>query len=911
MTRHSELAKKHEAAGLRMHAHETLDSQKILPHIANQFNKASLRNTLTHNVATDSEETSPPYPLRQHPLSVFYELGQANQHQDQGLKYKGEMKAYPAAASAANHEGWTPWSPEDEFAHHYELNHDPRCFARRHSDGETLLRLRHEPSAANLQAYYGPDPASLASHHDPQYMSGSGFAVDMPLRKVQRQQSTLNKISCEKPTPPERNPKRLTMARTPPAIAHGDADAIDDMKQHHDLDGSLSAKQPGSVRKSAINIIRLRPHPSRPERTSSLAQAHIRPSPLGSHPAAVDETDDFPMPPVPPKSARRLSPIANVKANGKDRPFDVDPIDQHKTNVRRPPKGIQHWFDAYISSDDDDESDDGPDAYMEAPEPQELPAEEVRRPAYVLPERGSSLGVDTSMQTMTSMSEHLGAPCIDNLRSPIESDGSNSIQSSHCRGGRRTLGVSRSLATTDLAQQSVLSMSSSDYSSDDDDYDDNSRLPPIRDSIRDSILDDRNFEVASAASIRVQRLSPPGALNGPRGVGYSWSRSMDDLQSSRSYAPTPLTQIQHAPNPQEPTGGIDVTLRRLNGTSSARHSAKSSTPPASDAAHVVAVTDEEMIVLEIMRKKRAEMQEASFTEILQRKRSEQGRFERKRRGQGSRSSAETSLDAEPSAFETQRQLDDIRKAQVDAGFQIERFLGMSSPTQQPSCATPTNASLAENLMLPATVYSPARAPTRRAASLENRHHSEEDLIEVQRRVEQFIATQGAVPPLNSFRTMRRPSHQALSPARAVEQAMPPVAPLRKIRTGSSGADAHGLQHKVSVIHDSHAGMHRTSPVSAFPSDNSSTQDCTPARLSPNFGAQQSSLHSAAYAERPRTASAPVNRRVNFQRSLPRINTDESLDAQRSTLEDVLEGWRDLGGAGFSSSSGMTSQRVQT
>lgn len=901
-------AKKHENFGMRMRIEKPPGSPKKFKHIV----QAVLpRNRLAHKRLSQFEQTSSQHPLRQHPVSSV-ESDHESEYQDQGSDVrnvrKGQTRACPAASSVINHEGWTPWSPEDGCTYHDELNRDRRCFTRRHSEGGPMPDLRNEPSAASPPAYYDPDPAPLPSYHDFQNMHDLGSPFAMPLRKTQRQLSILSNDSCEKPSPPERNPKRLTMSTTPPhANRHGHVDGMIITKYHDNLGGMSGTKHHGSVRKSAINIIRLRPNPLRPERSSSLAQIQAQPSPLGSHPSAIEDTGEFPMPPVPTKSVRRLSPTANVKVNRKDRPFDVDPADQHKTNVRRPPKGIQHWFDAYISSEDEDDSDDGRVIDNGGPEPQELPAEEVPRPVYTLPERGSSLGVDHTARRMSRLPSAPASVCINTLRSPIGSDYSNSIQSSHCRGGRRTLGVSRRLGSTDLGQQSVLSTSSSDYSSDyEDDDDDVPGLPTIRDSIRDSILDDRHFEVASAASVRVQRLSPPGALNGVRGPQCLYSRSVDDLQTSQSYATTPPVQHEYPSSQHESSresGGVGVTLRRLNGTSSAHHSARSATPPVPDAPHVVAVTDEEMIVLEIMRKKRAKMQQASFTEFLQRKRNDEMRREHIHQDQADMSREGSFTGARNPVDEMQRQLEDIRKAQVDADFQIERFLGVSSANQPSNGTHTSNPYAREDLLLPATVYSPSGTTAKRSMPQEERRRSEESLIDVQRRVEQFIATQGAVPPLNSIRTMRRPSHQALSPTHAVEEAMPPVPPLRKPRTASSGAEGHGLQHKVSVIHSSQSGMHRTSPVSAFPSSSSSANDFAPA------GPYQGSPGYATPPERPRTASSPVNRRVKFQRSLPRINTDESLDVQRSSLEDVLDGWRELGGRGFTKSSGMTSQRV--
>lgn len=894
---------------------------------------------LTHAVPSSDldERRRIPHTSRRHPVQ---QPGQESQNQDQvtsqAMPHRGEMKTYPAPASVTNHEGWTPWSSEDYYAHHCEVNHVPRCFAQKHIEDAPLLQLRCEPPVGNLPAYYDPGTPLLPSYHASQQISG--FANDMPLRKAHSQPDALRITTDEKPPPPERNPKRLTMSKHPIPVTYQEADDTISMMQPDILDETSRTKQQGSGRKSAINIIRLRPHPLRPERSSSLAP--LIPSPLSSHPASMKDTGDFPMPPVPPKNARRVSPTNNVRSSSKDRPFDVDPMDQHKTNVRRPPKGIQHWFDAYISSDDEDEGkvENQTDAGQAGL--QELPAEEILRPAYTRTERASSLVNDAPARMVAPNSGHPIAPYNLIQHSPARSQSSNSIQSSHCRGRRRTLGASRRFAATDLARESVLSLSSSssEYTSDGED-DDVPGLPAIRDSIRDSILDDRNFEVASAASVRVQRLLAPAARNSARGMHYRAQQGIDDFRSMQSYTPTPMTQARHGflpHNPFDGSGDVDATLRRLNGSSSAKHSTNSTSPPSSDAAHVVAVTHEEMMFLEMMRRKRAEMRQESFTEgysvalqaeqqrlakrtisapqaalkVLQRKRDEQSRHDQILHDQEQRNDEKLPFETQRSSSEMQRQLDDIRKAQVDAGFQIERFLGVASSNQSRS-GTQTAQNPNEEPLLPATVYTPAGSQTRKATPLDAKSDVD-DRMEIQRRVEEFIASQGAVPPLHSIRTMRRPSHQALSPTRSIEQAMPPIPPLRQSRAGSSSAEVDSLQHKVSVIHHSHAGMQRTSPVSAFPS-HSSSGNVNPGSpwAYPHSEGNQSNVYSAMHSERPRTASAPVNRKVNPQRSLPRLRTEQSIGTQRSTLDDVLDSWHHLGGSGFMNSPGTVSQSAQT
>jgi hypothetical protein len=58
-----------------------------------------------------------------------------------------------------------------------------------------------------------------------------------------------------------------------------------------------------------------------------------------------------------------------------------------KTNVRRPPKGIQNWFDAYLSEDDEDEEDVEDNDDEGVPVSFELPADDILPPAYDGPNR--------------------------------------------------------------------------------------------------------------------------------------------------------------------------------------------------------------------------------------------------------------------------------------------------------------------------------------------------------------------------------------------------------------------------------------------------------------------------------------------------------------------------------------------
>ncbi|KAF2215193.1 hypothetical protein CERZMDRAFT_116690 [Cercospora zeae-maydis SCOH1-5] len=574
-----------------------------------------------------------------------------------------------------------------------------------------------------------------------------------------------------------------------------------------------------------------------------------------------------------PTSSR---PSTSATTSRSARPFDEAILDQHKTNVRRPPKGIQNWFDAYL--DDDDDDDDELDDDVEKPEPHELPGDDVLPPAYSGPHQHMSRASDKhASEPRTPHDSHHPPPqsvesALERARLHCESwsSRSDSIQSSHL--GNWQHNNQGRLAASTLDQESILSLTDSEFEEDDDeeetdDYDseteDGRRARGNLPAIRDSIYDDRNIMIASASALDVVRVSRPTQLHEAR-----ISRQEDTRRSSaRSLSSSPEVHRRDAPPPLPPQSkrrpsyqvtADPIALRRLNGlslesacttgttetsntglTCETRSSGTSYQDPTSassqDNLHMVAITEEEKLVLELMRQKRVAMQQMSFTEGYQLAlRTEQQRLAKrtataeeravehlkmKKESVEQNRTSKLSASSQTPTQETdwRRQLSAIRKEQVDHRFQMERFLDMSRPpaplsSHPPSPREQRKPRAPSGEVLPATRYSPATStqPTYYAAGQPGYFSADDcDTESVRQRVKQFISSKGAVPPFDSgMKTMRRPTGRQLSstaPSPVIEgiqsivPPLPPRSPERNMCHSRSGSHftVSTLTHKPS------------------------------------------------------------------------------------------------------------------
>ncbi|KAK4503039.1 hypothetical protein PRZ48_006466 [Zasmidium cellare] len=789
----------------------------------------------------------------------------------EALSRMQEELSWTHAGAGASGGKW-PWSPDDLYPGDSKVYQPTQ-----HGNHHTPDRLRREPSDANLPAYYDPT-------EQPYYVSQQTSASAVRDMALHKGVPTIFDNIGETPQ------RRLSLTA---------------MKQH---EVSRRSKTTGhSSRPRKLDLVQLFPQP-RPS-TGRL----LSPSRLQHSPSAMTDRADYPLPPLPNElhskkagmldtSSVRPSTAASGVA-GKNRTFDEDIFDQHKTNVRRPPKGIQNWFDAFLDTDEDDEEEDEEEP---GPEPQELPADEIQPPAYQSPSREVSRASHKSAQTPTQpmmpqpvlqtrsldpirderqalerMQEHEDL----RYRSTSECHSWDSIQSSHL-GQPQPAPAGSQTGSNSRAGQSVLSLSDSDY----EDVEDNSSGSHAKDrpTIRDSIMDYRNVTVGAASRMDVQRLNQrPQQLQAIRSLSDESKEMETKRSSSRTSVSNNTPHQAQKPLPMasqeemHPTAE-QVALRRLNGLSlessatsnsndhgeQALRSQPSSELP-SDAAHMIAVTEEEMLLLDLMRRKRAMMQQMSFTEGYQlalqteqqrlAKRTESAqksamkalqRKENERRD-SQISSSRGSPTVTQSDSDMRRHLSAIRKEQVDERFQIERFLGMSQPqplsSHPPDLEMPTEPPRSKKSsstksrepsgeLLPATVYSPANTPTGRSPAVTQGSlpfSDDNDSDSVKRRVDHFIATNGAVPPLNTtLKTMRKKSSRtpaSMPPSPVFEEDhAPPAVPVRSpARTKKHQRDASdqswNLNHKVSSVSmDTDAEPRDKSPVHTFVSRNDST-----------------------------------------------------------------------------------------
>ncbi|KAI5356887.1 hypothetical protein Slin14017_G128210 [Septoria linicola] len=812
-----------------------------------------------------------------------------NDHEDKALEALSQMQD----ALSPKHFGdepcgpWSPYSPDDAYPDGRQPNQLPST-----GDSETLPRLRREPSDAALPAYYDPvqHPYCISQQ------TSASAVRDMALHKGA---PTMFENFSAPPT-------RLGFSSAP--------HLLDDHPAQEERLRRSSTKTRTKTRSRALDLVNLFPHP----RSSGI---HPR---LSRSPSIMA---DFPL---PPSSARKLrkSKTTTTSRPGTgtssgpraSRPFDEDILDQHKTNVRRPPKGIQNWFDAYLDDDDEEEEEDIADGADE-PELQELPGDDILPPAYSGPNRHSSRASDKSASGPRTPhdSHHPPQQAVERaleqarLNRSSHSSRSDSIQSSQL-GSRRQAGHSRPASST-LGRESVLSLSESEYEDDegdaeiegtedgeedeDEEHDHHHRARGNLPAIRDSIFDDRNIMIANASTLDVVRVPRPTRLHGIRINHHPESKP----GSARSSVSSPSTQRRDKALPvppampphqeaheSSPIAADPIALRRLNGlslesacttgttdTSNTGLTAETQSSGTSyqdtvndspqDAMHMVAITEEERMLLDLMRQKRVAMQQMSFTEGYQLAlRTEQQRiakrtatseeralkhFEKKESNEHYRTSELSASSHTPTQeSEMRRQLSAIRKEQVDERFQMERFLDMSRPA--PLSSHPPDAPLERRKprapsgeVLPATRYSPPTYTSPASTVAEKSGYFSADECETESarmRVKQFISSKGAVPPLDSgMKTMRRhtvrqPSSVPPSPVLEEDQttapALPPRSPERMIShtRDYSHFTVSTLTHKPSSssLHDEPRDR---SPVSTFSGHYFPTQIESPQPLS--------------------------------------------------------------------------------
>lgn len=727
-----------------------------------------------------------------------------------------------------------------------DFHHNEEQFALRRPG----IPPRKTSSRAFVDEYYDPS-------REPLYVSQQTSASAVRDRALRKGPSmTIHETHSDPML--SRQPIKSAMKKSPPSKLKSD-------------DGAKARPDSREKKPQKLDISRLFPQP-RP----STGKALLSPTKLTRSPSAMtDASDFFPKETVQvqlkkQKGSTRFEsqkivddPPVNANIHQRVKVFDSDIFDNAKTNVRRPPKGIQNWFDGFDISSDEEEIESEPEpapipapVHTSAPAPQELPANETparreKQPVFTTPwlkpeheqpvlmRKPSVDPMEENLlfieQAKNRLQERWHA--VGQRKGSTDSGADSSIVSSDAPGKRRG-GESR-LAHSRLATESVLSLSgSSGDDADDADEADQLTLDSIDDrathvrSIASSTYQPSVYQPSSAPSMPSKPVQIP--RSGPKTITPRMSTSTVRTSGSipiRLTDSIPLPDLSTLPSPPKRPSQIghrDPTaqaLRKLNGlresTSQATQSrrttqasvpytegsagADTATNLSNDAAHIMAVTEEEMILLEMMRSKRAAMQKNSFAEgyqlALQR---EQEHIVRRREaaqksaykmlrdqeersirgGRDSRMGSVAEEELDPYAQQRKR-YSVLHKEDVDKSLKLERFLsdaqsplGDSYGFPEPPIGSPIDEPKAPQkfeLLLP-TTYSPSSSKPQLAsppfADVDNDSSAlpEDDIEDHHSRIRQFLASSSAsdsaslfpTPPSAKSRTDRWESHRGRS-----------------------------------------------------------------------------------------------------------------------------------------------------
>lgn len=364
----------------------------------------------------------------------------------------------------------------------------------------------------------------------------------------------------------------------------------------------------------------------------------LSPSKMVRSPAALSITSDYQFPrpmtrePTPnPQGQVKLKKTSRQHVSAPHTPsspvrkFQRDQYDNAKVHVRRPPKGVQHWFDAL--DEDSDEALENTTAPIYAPKairPNDMPQVPTRktslgRLAPEAPSQQASRPKHLSPAARHDTFTHEDLVDVTRLTSPSQ----YSLQSTKTKES--------ALSKNNLQDSSVLSFSSSE-----DDYDE-AQSKPYRVPVRKSLdTNDESGEIiigqaqafemrhhrnpstaqmstrsnsTSAATIEVMYTPEPpfSPFHYPRNSSYSGSR-----RSSHVRQPSVIPEDDD----YRPKTAVNMTLSPP--APSIRSTRTSTSEPRSDSSHkLMAVTEEEEALLELMRRKRAAMAKALIPQVDQ------------------------------------------------------------------------------------------------------------------------------------------------------------------------------------------------------------------------------------------------------------------------------------------------------
>ena len=466
---------------------------------------------------------------------------------------------------------------------------EPTATCSPSQDSGHIGRLRHQMSSSTMQSHYDASSSPLSISQQ----TSASAVRDHGLRKGYPSVTCLH-------------------AQSAPSTA-------DDASSHHSHD---TANEPSKKKPARLDLSSLFPRPKANGRNDR--NALLSPSKLVSSPAALSATSDT----FRPKASTKLTKQRRLEPQPVEHPpprvvVQRDPFDNAKVNVRRPPRGIQHWWDGL--GDDSDASDGGTEAALapalaaSASRPNTAPASKdvVRttlRPSASVPNTQQDVHrhvAHNKHPTVASASQH----SVHSLRSHVSNVSAKTKESAfaHCN----------------LHDSSVLSMSSGEEDESGDeasaatDYDGEIQIGKAhtmdfrpqsrwtradnRSSMRPPSVSKASLRSVSTNAATIEVMYSPEVAS-PTVPRPNFSRKSFHSRQSSTATDGPLRSRGSS------VGQIHPLARPPSAASSGVRSiltTRSEPRPRTDQHKLMAVTEEEKALLEMMRRKREAMGKTS------------------------------------------------------------------------------------------------------------------------------------------------------------------------------------------------------------------------------------------------------------------------------------------------------------
>ncbi|KAF2704609.1 hypothetical protein K504DRAFT_389813 [Pleomassaria siparia CBS 279.74] len=421
------------------------------------------------------------------------------------------------------------------------------------------------------------------------------------------------------------------------------------MDDHGHVTGMLSRQPLEDIKRQSrkskpprLDLSRLFPKPKPSGGTTLLS-----PTKLVTSPSAMSTTSEyFPRPmtrvstPETKGQAKLTKTAKRQQTSPSKPPMPTSPVRLHKreqydgakVNVRRPPNGIQHWFDGLGDEDGDEVSEEEncrthalKHAVLQASQPTLSPKSSTSR----LFQNSATSSQQTLRQHQPEIGSRKEQHVYGSLNHRLSSPSQFSIQSQGSLVSSKTR--SSAFSKSNLQDSSVLSMSSSE----DEDEDDHAPAPaPNRSSMRASIDipdDDGDVIVGKAQAYKVRsrhhRKVPSEGKLSIMSTSTN-AATIEVMYSPEAYTPNvfpPAYSSKRSSHTRQPSvihEDEDVRPKTSGNGSlapssiSIRSAQTSSSEPRPRTEHhkLMAVTAEEEALLEMMRRKRADMVKHNFTE---------------------------------------------------------------------------------------------------------------------------------------------------------------------------------------------------------------------------------------------------------------------------------------------------------